>query len=283
MKLKISLLATACLFNYNVFADNNVTANSIYSSKQTESQVMTQYLGLPGTAPKHDTVSAAGAAFENTPSATNIYGFYTQTLSNDVYYEVRLYGRENYAASNPGLPGVTASQVSPSRGYGASGFLGYAFHTTPTLDITPYVRVNLQNNMAFAYRDTNGDAINSTTYAVLLGSKFAFKATPTFSPYINLYGGYQNSSINGSYEGSPSVSDPASGTVVQWVTNYEIGLGTKVSEHITVIPYWVYTTTFNYPDSNASSALNQNGVGGLNETSLTGTNQTFGLKLSVAW
>lgn len=279
MKFKIYLVAASYLFSYAAFADNNVAASTSYAPKQIESQVLSQYLGLPGTAPKHDTVSAAGAAFENTPSGTNVYGFYTQTLSNDIYYEFRLYGRENYATTNPNIPGVAVGDLAPSNGYGVTGMLGYAFHTSPTFDITPYVRVNLQQNMAVSFVDTEGDQTNSQTYAVLLGSKFAFKATPTFSPYINLYGGYQNNTLSGTYP-SVTVTSPANGTLIQWVTNYEIGLGTKVSEHVTLIPYWIYTTTFNYPDSQASTSLASGGNG---QTSLTGTSQLYGLKVSIAW
>ena len=278
MKFKINLIAATYLFNHVAFADNNLVANTKYT--QTESQELTQYFGLTGTAPKHDIISAAGAAFENTPSGSNIYGFFTQTLSNDIYYEFRLYGRENYATTNPTIPGVAVGDVAPSNGYGVTGMLGYAFHTSPTFDITPYVRVNLQKNMAVSFVDTEGDQTNSQTYAVLVGSKFSFKATPTFSPYINLYGGYQNSDLSGTYPSATSNNNPSDGTLVQWVTNYEIGLGTKVSEHITLIPYWIYTTTFNYPNSQASTSLASGGNG---QTSLTGTSQSYGLKLSIAW
>lgn len=41
-----------------------------------------------------------------------------------------------------------------------------------------------------------------------------------------------------------------------------------------------FTTTFNYPDYQANTALS---VGENGQTSLTGTSQTFGMKLNVAW
>jgi hypothetical protein len=42
----------------------------------------------------------------------------------------------------------------------------------------------------------------------------------------------------------------------------------------------IYTTTFNYPNSQASTSLTSGGNG---QSSLTGTSQSYGLKLSLAW
>jgi hypothetical protein len=139
----------------------------------------------------------------------------------------------------------------------------------------------MQHNMGPVYSDTNGDYLNSSTYAYLLGSKLVFRASPLFSPYINIWGGYQINNLTGSYPNSATKSnEPITGELNQIAFTYEIGIGVKLSEHITLIPYWNYATTFNRPDATAATALDQ---GGLNQGSLTGVAQVFALKLNIAW
>ncbi len=68
---------------------------------------LVNYSGIIGTTSKSQTITAAGSAFEASPNATNFYVFFTQTLSNDVYYEVRMVARYNYASSsNPNILGI---------------------------------------------------------------------------------------------------------------------------------------------------------------------------------
>jgi len=251
------------------------------SEVRNESEVLSEYSGVVGTAPKNVTISNAGGAFEFLPNGTNIYGFFSQTLSNDIYYEVRLYGRYNYITANPNIPGIPPSNQIPPPGYGVSGMLGYNFHPNDLVDITPYLRINVQQDMGPVYSDTNGNHIDSTTYAILPGGRLIFKATPVFSPYVNIWGGYQTNSLTGSYPNSVTMSNvPVSGSLNQIAITYEIGLGTRLSEHITLIPYWQYITTFNNPDAAASAAINQ---GGPNQSNATGIAQVFALKLNVAW
>ncbi|MCC2625619.1 MAG: hypothetical protein K0R14_1492 [Burkholderiales bacterium] len=256
-------------------------SSTITPGVRNESEVLSVYTGVVGTAPKNDTISNAGAAFELLPNGTNVYGFFSQTLSNDIYYEARLYGRYNYIATNPNIPGIPTSNQNPPPGYGLTGILGYNFHPTDLINLTPYVRANGQYNMGPVYNDTNGDYLHSTTYGLFVGGKLTFKATPIFSPYVNLWGGYQVNDLVGSYPNSATKSNvPISGVLNQTVVIYEIGIGAKLSEHISLIPYWQYITNANSPNAAASTALDQ---GGLNQTNLTGTAQVFALKLNVAW
>ena len=119
----------------------NLIAIPAYAESLAESALLNNYDGVIGTASKGKTISAAGAAVEDTLNGAQAYGFFTQTLSNDVYYEVRAYGRYNYMATNPIFPSISASTANNPMGYGFSGFLGYNFHPTELLDITPYVRI----------------------------------------------------------------------------------------------------------------------------------------------
>ncbi|MCC2626176.1 MAG: hypothetical protein K0R14_2049 [Burkholderiales bacterium] len=287
MSFKQKLLIVTVIFCalwMNQSGATGINANEVSQTtkEQTESYVLQQYSGVQGTAPKHDTVSSSGAAFELLPNGTNVYGFFSQTLANDIYYEARLYGRYNYVTANPNIPGIPASDENPPLGYGIVGILGYNFHPNSSVDITPYVRLNAYNNMGPVYADTDGDYIHSTTYALLLGGKLVFKATSVFSPFINIWSGFQTNDLVGSYPNATTHNNNTliSGTLNQWATTYEIGMGTRLSEHITLTPYWQYTTTFNYPNNSASLAINQ---GGLSQSDLTGTAQAFGLKLGVAW
>jgi hypothetical protein len=264
-----------------IAATQSNESSELTLTARNESAVLSEYSGLVGTAPPHETVSSAGGGFEFLPNGTNVYGFFSQTLSNDIYYEARLYGRYNYITPNPNIPGIPPSNETPPRGYGVTGILGYNFHPTNLVDITPYVRVNYQDDMGPVYADTNGNHIDSKTYALLVGGKLAFKATPMFSPYVNIWGGYQPNSLSGSYTNSVTMSTiPVSGALNQTVITYEIGIGAKLSEHITLVPYWQYITAFNNPDAAASVSLNQ---GGLNQGNITGVAQVFALRLNVSW
>lgn len=288
MRNKIKILLISSVVGFGAYAspapaESTVLAQPTVSTpeRRNESQVLSEYSGVVGTSPGHVTISSAGAAFELLPNGTNIYGFFSQTLANDIYYEVRLYGRYNYVTANPNIPGIPPSNENPPPGYGLAGMFGYNFHATDVVDITPYVRINTQYNMGPVYSDTNGDYLNSTTYAFLLGGKLAFRATPVFSPYVNIWGGYQINNLTGSYPNSATKSNtPINGQLNQIALTYEIGMGTKISEHIVLIPYWQYQTTFNNPNTAASTAIDQ---GGLNQSNITGVAQAFGLKLNVAW
>ncbi len=241
-----------------------------------------EYSGVVGTAPKQETVTTSGGAFEASPNGTNFYVFFSQTLANDVYYEIRLLTRYNYASSNPNIPGVPASELNPPMGYGTNWFLGYNFHPAPNVNLTPYLRVNLSQNMSGpVLDDTNGDYVNSTTYATLVGAKVSFRASPVLSPYINIWGGFQRNYLTGAYPNSQTQSNtPVNGILDQIPITYQVGLGMKLTNTVTLLPYWQYTVTLNKPDSNASLAIDQ---GGLNQSSLTGTSYAYGLKLSIAW
>ncbi|MCC2626162.1 MAG: hypothetical protein K0R14_2035 [Burkholderiales bacterium] len=281
-KLKLLIMGAICLYIWTwASADTQANLPAASQKIRNESQALAGYSGIVGTSPGHDTISNAGGAFEFLPNGTNIYGFFSQTLANDIYYEARLYGRYNYVTANPNIPGLPPSNITPPLGYGITGILGYNFHPSDVVDITPYARINVQSDMGPVYSDSNGNHIDSITYALLAGSKLAFKATPMFSPYVNIWGGYQWNNLSGTYPNAvTNTNTPINGQLGQIAITYEIGLGAKLSEHITLIPYWQYITNINQPDGAASTAIDQ---GGLNQGNLTGTAQVFALKLNIAW
>jgi hypothetical protein len=266
-------LTGLCLLSFfNVYANN--------SANVTESDVLAEYNGVVGDAPARQTVSNAGAAIEFMSNASQYYGYFAQTLSSGVYYEIRLYTRDNYMASNP-LVAVPISDINNPWGYGVSGKLGYNFHISEDAEITPYIRLNAYNNMGPVYADSDGDYINSKTFSYLVGTKLALRVAPKFTPYIDIYGGYQTNNLQGAFPNGPiGNSQQINGNLNQWVITYEIGAAAKFSDHISVIPYWQYITQQNNPDQTALNTINQGGFG---ITPFTGTQQVYGLKLNVVW
>ncbi|MBX9598760.1 MAG: autotransporter outer membrane beta-barrel domain-containing protein [Burkholderiales bacterium] len=249
----------------------------------SESIKLDDYSGVVGTSStSRQTISAAGTGFTASPNGTTFYVFFSQTLANDLYYEARLSGRYNYASSNPNIPGIPASQLTPPMGYGTNWFLGYNFHPTEKVNLTPYLRLNVSHNISGAvFDDSNGDYVNSTSYATLIGAKLSFRASEVLSPYINIWGGLQRNYLVGAYPNSQTQSNtPVSGILNQIPITYQIGFGMKLTNAVTLLPYWQYTVTINNPDTNAALAIDQ---GGLNQSSLTGTSYAYGLKLSIAW
>lgn len=245
----------------------------------SESAVLNNYDGVIGTAPKGKTISAAGAAFEDTLNGANVYGFFTQTLANDIYYEVRAYGRYNYMATNPIFPTIPASNANNPMGYGFSGFLGYNFHPSELLDITPYIRFNYLRNMTAVLENTDGEYIHSSTYTGMLGAKFSFKVIKNFTPYFNFSAGAQQNYLTGQFQGW-SIGNAQDASVMQYLSIAELGLNFKVTQSVSLIPYWQYITVSNNPDSVAQASLAKNGFGISN---LTGTQQALGFKFSSAW
>lgn len=285
MKKALGLLISSTIIISPVWADGMTEERNESAASVEETSLhrkLANYSGIIGTAPKSQTITAAGSAFEASPNATNFYVFFTQTLSNDIYYEVRLVGRYNYAStSNPSIPGIPQSDINPPMGYATNLFLGYNFHPAENVNVTPYLRINLGTNIGPVYDDSNGDYLNSQTYAILPGVKVSFKASPVLSPYINIWGGFQSNSLTGAYPNSETQStQPITGMLNQVPITYQFGVGMKLTPHVTMIPYTQYTVTFNYPDSAALTSINE---GGLNQSSLTGASYAYGLKLSIAW
>jgi len=246
----------------------------------TESQKLSKYDNLVGDAPRNTTITNTGAAFELMQNAAQYYTFFAQTLSSGIYYEARLVARQNYLSQNP-LVSVPVSTIQNPWGYGAVFKLGYNFHLGDMLDMTPYLRFNASSNMGPVYANQFGDYIDSQTYSYFIGSKLAFKVLPRFTPYIDIFGGYQQVPLQGSFPNGPIGSGvQITGNINQFQITYEIGTGVKLVDHLALIPYWQYVTQANWPNQTALDTINQGGFG---ISPFTGSQQVFGLKLNINW
>jgi hypothetical protein len=263
----------------SILSKNSYALSTNESQAATTNIVDDAYSGIIGTGIRHETITAAGPAIEFTPAGMNYYLFFTQTLSNGIYYEARLYARNNYDAQSPIFPSVPVSNENNPWGYGGSFRFGYDFQPNANVDIIPFLRLDALYDMSAVYADTNGDYINSTTYGIMPGIKVACRVNTMFNPYISLYGGWNAINLNGAFPAS-GIGGTASGYVNQEVMFYEIGFSSKLSENISMIPYFIYATSSNNPDATAANSYNN---GGFNINSLTDTQQIFGLKLSINW
>ena len=276
------------MFKYNKWNITLISLFGIYASTAVgaplpplaESTIMNDYDGIVGNAPKNATVSSTGIAFEETQNGAQSFLFFSQTLANQIYYEGRVLGRYNYMAQNPLFATVPVSNINNPLGYGFAGLVGYNFHASDKLDITPYLRMNYFKNMNIVYEDQNGNYINSTMIGGYGGIKFSFKVIKDFTPYINIWGGYQQIALLGNFASSSTPVANATATVDQITAFTEIGLAFKVSSHISLIPYWQYITAANYPDS---VAMEPTSAGGFNISPLTNTQQALGFKFNASW
>lgn len=277
-KLSLGLLGLSCVAR--VFADGSLDNSYNYTpAKPAESHFLMNYSGVVGTGIKYNTVSAAGGAVEFSPTGSTFYAFFSQTLANGIYYEGRLYTKDNYNAQNPIFTSVPVSNENNPWGYGAAVKFGYDFHPNEFVDIVPYLRLNAYDNMSTVYEDTNGDYIHSTTYAILPGVKVAYKVTPQFNPYVEFYGGLQQVNLDGNFNQSDTPGS-ATASVTQQVLTYEIGFSSKLNKNLALIPYMQYITTKSSPDATAQAKYQENGF---NISALTATQQVFGLKMSMSW
>jgi hypothetical protein len=248
--------------------------------KIAEKEKLSAYSGDLGTAPKNKTVSATGAALEETPTGPQLFLFWTQTLANGFYYEGRIYGKYNMRTQNPAFPDVPPSAENNPQGYKGVIKLGYNFHITSIYYITPYLRLEAGHDMSLVYEDTNGNYIHSNNYAILSGFKQTFKVTPIFAPYIDIYGGVSQVNLTGNMTEGAAANQVQTASVQQLQLTTEMGTSIKISEHQAVIPYIQFIYTANNPDATASVSYNN---GGFNISSLTSSQQVYAIKYSYSW
>ncbi len=259
----------------------NTNSESGLTEKNSESSgILAKYDGIVGNAPKDVTVSSAGIGIQETPNNTQAYLFFSQTLANQIYYEVRVWGAYNYMTQNPIFTSVPVSNIQNPPGTGFSGFFGYNFHVNEHIDMTPYARMNYFKNFQLVYEDSNGNYINSTTLAGFLGLKISFKETKYFTPYLNFWMGFQQVALTGTLQEGTNPGVVQTATVDQIVANTQIGFGFKVSQSMSLIPYWQYQTAANYPDSVAMASPSNGGFG---VTTQTNSIQMIGAKFNVSW
>lgn len=245
-----------------------------------EKEKLSEYTGVPGTAPRGNTITAAGSAVEEVPSGADAFLFFTQTLSNGFYYEGRLYGKYNMLTQNPVFPSIPASSEDNPLGYKGVVKLGYNFHVTNVLDITPYLRLEAGQDYGAVYSDTQGNTIHSQLLAFLPGFKQTFNLTHNFVPYIDIYGGYQQISLTGNFKQGSNANKNSYGTINQLAITTELGFAYVVSEHLAVIPYTQFAYIGNNPNAVAAAPYAN---GGFNVSQLTGYQPMAAIKLSYAW
>jgi hypothetical protein len=262
----------------------NESAINTYFTKDrertAEQEKLVEYTGIPGTAPRGDTITATGAAIEEVPSGPDMFIFFTQTLANGFYYEGRLYGKYNMLTQNPVTPSIPPSSEDNPPGYKGVVKLGYNFHINKILEITPYLRLEAGQDYGAVYADTTGNYIHSELFAFLPGFKQTFNLTHDFSPYIDIYGGYQLVNLSGNCNEVNIPSQTFYGSINQLAITTELGFAYIVSEHLAVIPYTQFAYIGNNPNAVAAAPYDK---GGFNISQLTGYQPMAAIKLSYAW
>lgn len=250
------------------------------AERSAEQEKLAEYTGIPGTAPRGDTITAAGTAVEEVPSGPDMFVFFTQTLANGFYYEGRLYGKYNMLTEDPVNPSIPPSSENNPMGYKGVVKLGYNFHANKILDLTPYLRLEAGHDYGSVYSDTTGDHIHSNLLAILPGIKQTFNLTHDFSPYIDVYGGYQLVSLSGNCQEATTPGQIYSGSINQLAITTELGFAYVVTEHLAVIPYTQFAYIANNPNPVAAAPYAK---GGFNISQLTGYQPMAAIKLSYAW
>ena len=263
--------------------NNESSINTYFAKAQertAEQEKLVEYTGIPGTAPRGDTITAAGTAVEEVPSGPDMFIFFTQTLANGFYYEGRLYGKYNMLTQDPVNPSIPPSSENNPMGYKGVVKLGYNFHANKILDITPYLRLEAGHDYGSVYSDTTGNYIHSNLLAFLPGVKQTFNLTHDFSPYIDIYGGYQLVNLNGNCQEATNPGQVYNGSINQLAITTELGFAYIVTEHLAVIPYTQFAYIGNNPNSVAAAPYAR---GGFNISQLTGYQPMAAIKLSYAW
>ncbi|MFN7095478.1 MAG: hypothetical protein ACK4M7_08950, partial [Burkholderiales bacterium] len=215
------------------------------------------------------TISQVGLAYEDRVNMSNGYVFFNQLLSNNLFYELRAYAGYNYITQNPLPQAADITKQTNPLNYGLVGIFGYNLSFTSRVSLLPYFRLNYLYNFVAAYSDSDGNAINSTTYTGHIGAKLSLKVNELLAVYINYFAGYQTTQLNG----SGLFATGSSPAINAFVSSLEFGLPYKINQSWSITPYLQYNINANSPNSGAMDKP-------YNIAPLTVNNNLYAVKLS---
>lgn len=238
------------------------------------------YSGVLGTAPANKTITSVGVATEELVSGPDAFIYFSQTRANGFYYEGRLYGKYNMNSQDPAFSNVPQTAENNPNGGKLVIKLGYSFNATDSYVLTPYLRLEAGHNWSMVYSDTNGDKITSSNYAILPGIKQTFLTSSNLNPYIDIYGGLVQSTLNGTLtQGSNANINQTTGVTQYQITN-EMGFAYKITEHSYIIPYTQFIYSMNNPSPLANQSFED---GGFNISALSNYAVVWAIKYSYSW
>ena len=245
-----------------------------------ERSKLEEYSGVLGTAPENKTITSIGAATEELLTGPDAFIYFTQTLASGFYYEGRLYGKYNMDSENTAFPDVPETDEHNPNGGKIVVKLGYNFHVTPDYDLTPYLRLEAGHNWSMVYADSTGNNITSINYAILPGMKQTFILSRNLNPYIDIYGGLVQSTLNGVLTQGANANVNQTASVQQFQITNEIGFAYKITDNSAIIPYTQFIYSMNNPNSLANASYND---GGFNISALSSTAVVWAIKYSYSW
>ena len=248
--------------------------------KLAEAEKLSEYTGNEGSAPKGMAISTLDLTLEETRTGPASYVFWSQTLRSSFYYQIRLTGKWTLQTEPPPFLNIPYSSENNPNGYKGMFKVGYNFHLTPHMQITPFLRVEAGKNMTLVYADKEGDYIHSTNYAILSGFKMVFKLESVFSPYFELFGGIAPISLTGNLIEGPTPNKQIKGFVQGIVVVNEFGFAYKIAKNQAVIPYIAFVYDNKQPNELAATPYSK---GGFNILQLTTSEQVYGIKYNYFW
>lgn len=198
---------------------------------------------------EHRTLSTVGASYEDRANMSDAYVFFNQLLPNNIFYELRAYAAYNYITQNPAQPSIPVSDEANPMGFAGVAILGYNIDVSSRVSLLPFLWLSYMDNFVAVYRDTQGNAINSTAYNGYLGMKMSMKVTKQFAVYALYMAGYQSAQLYG----QGIYSNGSSPTINQFVSATEFGLPYRLSDAWSFTPYIRINTTSNYPNAGAEA------------------------------
>ena len=253
-----------------------------------ESQVITPTVNTPGTPQQNlltseiqignsffesstkvvERISQIGLSYEDRINMSDIFVYYNQLLSNNLFYEIRAYAGYNYLVTNPNLPQLPISNQNNPPGYGFVGILGYVIPLNNNVTLMPFIRLSYYNNFAVVYSNSNGNSINSNQYIAQGGARLSLDINKIFAIYASYWAGYQVTYLSGGGAFANSNDPQLSGLA----STLEFGLPYKMTKRLSFIPYTQYNVSANSPNNSASTTP-------YNAITATNTNILYGIKI----
>ncbi len=211
-----------------------------------------------------------------------IYAFFSQVINKHWYWEVRSYAVRSFITIAPPAnrngfvipnPGLAIDDQDNQWGGGVVGKIGYIFHPTKLVSLTPYFRLQYFLNNTNHYEDDKGNKIETQIASYLAGLKLSMDINDIFSFYVDYYGGYQEVKYDtaGFFNLAPDNLEN-----IQLTSTFEIGSNYKINKCWTFIPYIQFGLASNKPSFNVV-------VGPINNNGTTTNSTVFAAKIAYKW
>lgn len=247
---------------------------AVWSQEVSEDQIGNNFFKT-----KRQNIRQFGGAVEAADNRGIVYAFINELFSNQIFYELRLYGLDHYPTLLPPQPplvpeAINNSEVESVLGYGWGGVLGFNVIVNPNVSFLPFIKLQGLRNASVAYRDREGNSISSDDYSESIGAKLSLRVTDVFALSVQGIVGPQQGYLSGKgvFYATPRPKIRSTAATIDIDFPYKIDLRWSITPYIFYSTYWISTNANNDTINTLFSLDN-----------LTSTEKVIGVKLGYVF